>query len=229
MVSPEIFVLLEEKSFLHWEIQTNGRVPALWRLPNPSCFGMLICVGMWSLLPWQGSQNYSEGFHFSTLSFQVLKKKSNKVWPTHCTEYSVFRFYLPFLIHFLVSFQARILEWVTISFSRGSSQPRDQTHIFCIGRWVLYHWDTWESAVIIKQWLTIHKKDPHIFPLRRMFPWFQLRLGGHGKWRHWTQKQELEQTVANSVACARDYLPILLSFAPWSKTSPKKWTGFFPD
>ena len=25
--------------------------------------------------------------------------------------------------------QARILEWVTISFSRGSSQPRDQTRI----------------------------------------------------------------------------------------------------
>jgi len=25
--------------------------------------------------------------------------------------------------------QARILEWVAISFSRGSSQPRDQTHI----------------------------------------------------------------------------------------------------
>ena len=26
-------------------------------------------------------------------------------------------------------FQARILEWVTISFSRGSSQPRDQTWV----------------------------------------------------------------------------------------------------
>ena len=26
-------------------------------------------------------------------------------------------------------FQARILEWVSISFSRRSSQPRDQTHI----------------------------------------------------------------------------------------------------
>ena len=26
--------------------------------------------------------------------------------------------------------QARILEWVVISFSRGSSQPRDQTHIY---------------------------------------------------------------------------------------------------
>ena len=30
-------------------------------------------------------------------------------------------------------FQARILEWVAISFSRGSSQPRDQTHISCTG------------------------------------------------------------------------------------------------
>ena len=28
--------------------------------------------------------------------------------------------------------QARILEWVAISFSRGSSQPRDRTYIFCL-------------------------------------------------------------------------------------------------
>jgi len=28
-------------------------------------------------------------------------------------------------------FQARILEWVAIPFSRGSSQPRDQTQAFC--------------------------------------------------------------------------------------------------
>ena len=28
--------------------------------------------------------------------------------------------------------QARIIEWVAISFLRGSSRPRDQTHIFCI-------------------------------------------------------------------------------------------------
>ena len=29
-------------------------------------------------------------------------------------------------------FQARILEWVAISFSRGSSQPRDRTQVPCI-------------------------------------------------------------------------------------------------
>ena len=35
--------------------------------------------------------------------------------------------------------QARIPEWVVIPFFRGSSQPRDQTHIFGIGRQILYH------------------------------------------------------------------------------------------
>ena len=38
--------------------------------------------------------------------------------------------------------QARILEWVAISLSRGSSQPRNQTcvsYVFCNDRWVLYH------------------------------------------------------------------------------------------
>ena len=43
--------------------------------------------------------------------------------------------------------QARTLEWVAISSSRGSSQPKDQTHIscsFCIGRQILYHWAIWD-------------------------------------------------------------------------------------
>ena len=36
-------------------------------------------------------------------------------------------------------FQARILEWVAISSSRGSFRSRDRTHIFWVGRLVLYH------------------------------------------------------------------------------------------
>ena len=38
--------------------------------------------------------------------------------------------------------QARILEWVAMPSSRGSSQPRYQTQVSCvscIGGWVLYH------------------------------------------------------------------------------------------
>ena len=36
-------------------------------------------------------------------------------------------------------FQARILEWVAISFSRGSSQPRDRTQVSCIVGRRFYH------------------------------------------------------------------------------------------
>ena len=41
--------------------------------------------------------------------------------------------------------QTRILEWVAISHSRGSSWPRDWTHVSYIGRWILYHWATREA------------------------------------------------------------------------------------
>ena len=40
---------------------------------------------------------------------------------------------------------ARTLEWVAISSSRGSSCPRDGTHVCCIGRQILYHCVTWEA------------------------------------------------------------------------------------
>ena len=33
--------------------------------------------------------------------------------------------------------QGRVQKWVAISFSRGSSWTRDQTHVSCIGRWIL--------------------------------------------------------------------------------------------
>ena len=41
--------------------------------------------------------------------------------------------------------QARILEWVAIFFSRGSSRPRNRTCVSCVGRWILYHWATREA------------------------------------------------------------------------------------
>ena len=40
--------------------------------------------------------------------------------------------------------QAGILEWVTISSSRGTYRPRHQTCLSCIGRRILYHRAAWE-------------------------------------------------------------------------------------
>ena len=45
--------------------------------------------------------------------------------------------------------QARILEWVSMPSSRVSSWSRGQTHVSCFGRWLLYHWVTWEVPHII--------------------------------------------------------------------------------
>ena len=45
-------------------------------------------------------------------------------------------------------FHTRILEWVAIFYSRGSSRPRDWTRIFCNGRRILYHCVTWKAKVI---------------------------------------------------------------------------------
>ena len=41
--------------------------------------------------------------------------------------------------------QARILEWVVISFSREPSGPGDWTLVSCIGRHILYQWVTWDT------------------------------------------------------------------------------------
>ena len=59
-----------------------------------------------------------------------------------------------FSVHVIL--QARIMEWVSISFSRGSSWPRDQTWVSCIGRWILYHWaaqDAHQNDILDNIWL----------------------------------------------------------------------------
>ena len=57
-----------------------------------------------------------------------------------------------------VIFQARILQWVTISYSRGSSWPREWTHasyVSCTGRQILCHCATLGSSYHFKYMLLI--------------------------------------------------------------------------
>ena len=60
--------------------------------------------------------------------------------------------------------QARILEWIAISFSREPSHPRGQTHISCIGRWILFHWATWEAPLMSTCCSSISKTCPTLHP-----------------------------------------------------------------
>ena len=45
-------------------------------------------------------------------------------------------------------FQARILDWVAISFSRGSSSPRHQTEVSCIAGGFFTNWATREAQLL---------------------------------------------------------------------------------
>ena len=85
---------------------------------------------------------------FSASVFPSIRVFSNKLalsirWPKYWSfhkDYSL----LDSSVHGIL--QARILEWVAISSSRVSSQPKDQIHISYvsyIGRRVLYHLATW--------------------------------------------------------------------------------------
>ena len=59
--------------------------------------------------------------------------------------------------------QVRILEWVAVSFSRGSSWPKDWTHVSCIscnGKWIFYHWATGKPIYV---YLILHWKVKHSF------------------------------------------------------------------
>ena len=58
--------------------------------------------------------------------------------------------------------QARILEWVAIPFSRGSSQPRDWTGISCIADGLFTSWATREALLHPEPWLY---RASHLFTL----------------------------------------------------------------
>ena len=50
---------------------------------------------------------------------------------------------MDYIVHGIL--QARILEWVAVPFSRGSSQPRDGTHVSHIAGGLVTSWDTREA------------------------------------------------------------------------------------
>ena len=78
--------------------------------------------------------------------------------------------------------QARTLEWVVVSSSRGFSWPRDQTYVAYIGRQVLYHWATREAHGCVLSWGRKERREKrvgwyHLF-LSPFYPviWFLIHL-----------------------------------------------------
>ena len=53
-------------------------------------------------------------------------------------------------------FQARVLEWVAVSFCRGSSWPKDRTQVFCIAGRRFTRWATGETPSYIYVYIHIY-------------------------------------------------------------------------
>ena len=97
--------------------------------------------------------------------------------------------------------QARILEWVAISLSRGSSWPRDRTHVSCIGRWILYQGASREALTSSIQ--------QHLF--------------------HWTRVgSESQQMVSVQVVQMKKLQwKDSLQRCEWVKGAPEAWWGLW--
>jgi len=81
-------------------------------------------------------------FH-SDFGAQEIKICHNfHVFPTLCDP-------MNYTVHGIL--QARILEWVAFPFSRGSSKPRDRTHVSCIAGRFFTNWAIREAPIV--QWI----------------------------------------------------------------------------
>ena len=82
------------------------------------------------------------GYDSSSPAFHMMYSayKSNKQGDNILNNNMYYRWYIYFVfVFFRYSTVSRILLWVAIPFSRGSSRPQDWTYISCIVMQVLYH------------------------------------------------------------------------------------------
>ena len=68
------------------------------------------------------------------------------VWSLSCIRLFVTPWTVGFSVHGIL--QARILKWVGISFSRGSSQPRNGTQVSCLAGGFFTSWATREELPV---------------------------------------------------------------------------------
>ena len=126
----------ERKQFQEFLEKQPSMFNVLWYLFVVYVFFILVTVGCCKMIFSKQNEN---------LIWEYVRAcKSLQSYPTLCDSMDC----SPpgFSVHRIL--QARILEWVAMPSSRGSSRPIDQTsisYVSCIGRWVLYHWATREA------------------------------------------------------------------------------------
>ena len=136
--------------------------------------------------------------------------------------------------------QARILEWVAISSSRGSSWPRAWTRICCIGRWILYYWATWEDPTWMFTALFIRTKRVETtqvpinwWRIQKMYSSRTMKYGsaiksseGHAK--TWMNLENMMLSERSQIKGHILYGPISVKCPKWANSKGWKVDSWFP-
>ena len=112
--------------------------------------------------------------------------------------------------------QATRLEWVVIPFSRGSSQPMDQTHISCISGRSFTIWATRDTLIV-------NKKNPKCIP----WVWVQNQPYDLGLFPRETIQHHSNPSLCLNHWCQRSLSWLVLwRLTPLSRTNTKKRCPF---
>ena len=105
--------------------------------------------------------------------------------------------------------QARILEWVAVPFSRGSSQPRDQTQVSCIASGFFTVWATREAQEYQKGYVAYPFSNWSSRPRK----WIRVSYIAGGLFISWAPISDLKSDKH-------------MSYLLWNSYWRKKWITF---
>ena len=108
-------------------------------------FNLISKIVLWTSMPLL-LLNHLWGFSTSLSLYTVVAVQSLSCVRPFATPWTVAH-QAPLSPLSMEFFQAWVLEWFAISFSRGSSWTRERTHVSCFGRHTLYLWATWEAPL----------------------------------------------------------------------------------
>ena len=111
--------------------------------------------------------------------------------------------------------QERILEWVAISFSRGSSQPRDRTWVSCIPGRFLTIWATSEALDFASCFVFLQSWDQSL--------WLRSGLGSRSESLPWITGRYVLWMSSAAVDLATTLYPLYASFT--KPFMPELWTA----
>ena len=141
--------------------------------------------------------------------------KITQSWPTLCNP-------MDYIVHGIL--QARILEWVSVPFSRGSSQARDRTQVSCTAgkfftSWATRKWSCSAMSDSTTSWTVAYQRLCGILQAS-ILEWVAISFSSRSSWpRNWTG------IFCTAGGFFTSWATSYIRVNPGSATRRKQWRG----